>query len=401
MSTLRAMSGQKWDLSTSLLLVLACVQFTYWNHELNSKSAMAPMLLLSGFVYRLQMSSLGSLTACTAAGACVSLAAQVALCGLQAPFHLYNYVGYLDALLHCCCTPRLVIPGDDKLVPTSRGAIRLRCLHPKSRPPQRPGVAPPPTLVVIPDGPAVVEHMTPMVQVACDRVGCTAVLLDLPGFGSSVPSASHDHDFVGTAVAIHTALASAGHTAAGVILHGSCLPGLYALAFANVYPDITRGVLLAQTPSAEHLRQWADRVIPSPLVVPYLGQCAMFCLRRQFATKWFRIASAKTDPKRASRSVLWADKAHANMDQGGCFCLASAVQGTLYADDAPLQNVPPSIPVVCLWGGGDRSHSKTPADSIQALVPHATVRNLGPQVGHFPSMEREEAFFEELLLMVQ
>lgn len=401
MSTIHAMSGKPWDVSNGILLGLACVHFTFWNHGLYSQTAYAPMLLISGIVYRLQMPALGSLTACTAAGACISVAAQVAMFGLQGPVNLYQYVGCMDVCLHHCCAPRLMVPGDDKLFPTSKGAIRIRCLHPASRPPQCPGVAPPPTLVIIPDGPAVVEHMTPLAQAACDAVGCTAVLLDLPGFGFSIPTAGHTHDFVGTAVAIHTALSAAGHTAAGVILHGSCLPGLYALAFAKAFPDITKGVLLAQTPSPEHLKAWAHNTIPRPLVVPYLGQCAMFCLRRQFAGKWFRMASAKNDPKRTTRSSQWATKAHCNMDEGGCFCLASAVQGTLYADELPVSNVPASIPVACLWGSGDRSHKKTPPDSIKALVPHATVRNLGPGVGHFPSMECQSAFLEELLPLMQ
>ena len=401
MSTIQAMSGKPWDIAAGTLIALACIHFTFWNHEIHSKTSFAPMLLLSGFVYRLQMPALGSMTACTAAGACVAIAAQVAMFGLEGPIKLYHYVGYLDICLHRCCSSRLVVVGDDKLFPTSRGLIRLRCLHPASRPPQRPGIAPPPTLVVIPDGPAVVEHMTPLAQAACDAVGCTAVLMDLPGFGSSLPAASHTHDFVGTAVAMHTALSAAGHTAAGVVLHGSCLPGLYALAFAKAYPNITKGVLLAQTPSTDHLKEWAHNVIPAPLVVPFFGQCAMFCMRRQFVSKWFRIAAARGDEKRHVRSAQWAAKAHTNLDQGGCFCLASAVQGTLYADDLPVSGVPASIPVACMWGSGDRSHKKTPAESIKALVPHATVRDMGNTVGHFPSMECQSVFLEELLLMVQ
>jgi pimeloyl-ACP methyl ester carboxylesterase len=225
--------------------------------------------------------------------------------------------------------------------------------------------------------------------------------LDLPGFGLSLPSAEHDHDFIGTAIAMHTALSKAGFTAAGVILHASCLPGLYALAFAKAYPEVTKGLLLAQTPSPEHLKLWAKRVIPGPLKVPFLGQCAMFCLRRGFAEKWFRIAAARSDPHRKTRSVRWASEAHAVLDDGGCFCLASAVQGTMYAEHAWLADVSASIPVVCMWGSGDRSHAKTPADSLSQFIPHARVHDMGTSVGHFPSMECQDEFLSELLLMVQ
>jgi hypothetical protein len=103
----------------------------------------------------------------------------------------------------------------------------------------------------------------------------------------------------------------------------TCANGFFALHLAKHHPNRASHLILGQTPSFQSMRQWSDRMIPKVLHVPYVGQIIAASLVRKMAASWYKQAlpanSTQTD-----QFVQCADQA---LKSGGCFCLASLVQG--------------------------------------------------------------------------
>jgi hypothetical protein len=172
-----------------------------------------------------------------------------------------------------------------------------------------------------------------------------------------------------------------------VVLALPCSNGFYALRAAQIASDRVAALCLVQTPCAADMARWSERVVPWPVKVPGLGQLLQWWNRRATAQLWYgvlmRLAFSLSlyvcdshswkvhsilccRPRRykialPSKSPAIPDfqrTAVAALDGGGCFCLASVVQGLASSlpATAPL-SVPATVPVLGVWGERDRSHA--------------------------------------------
>ena len=244
-----------------------------------------------------------------------------------------------------------------------------------------------PAVLLVPDGPCVIEHYAPLVARLTPRV--RVVVADLPGFGFSVPGPRHDHRLRTGAEVLLAVLSGLGIERAVLAL--SCVNGYYGIAAAHLAPQRVTHLLLSQTPGMPAMRAWTERIVPAPIRVPVLGQLINFAQRRKVAAGWYRIALARREDR--PHFQYTADRALAD---GGCYCFAGVVQGmqATAADDPLLAPVP--VPATLLWGGADRSHRPTDPEGLRAHLPQLTVQRF-EQAGHFPDLEAPEAYAAVLL----
>ena len=249
-------------------------------------------------------------------------------------------------------------------------------------------LGPRPAVVLVPDGPNVIEHYAGIVE----RLSVThrVVVFDLPGFGFSFPQARYQHALAQGASVILGVLESLDLRQ--VTLACSCVNGFYALSAAKL--DRGRRIhrlVLSQTPSLADMRAWTARIVPKPLALPVLGQLLQYTQRKRAAAGWYHVALARKEDRPRFKAL-----AATALDHGGCFCLASVVQGMSSEPEEPdiLQGI--SVPVTLIWGAQDRSHKPTKPHSLLRLIPHARTRLL-TGCGHFPDLEDEDAFIDVIL----
>lgn len=262
-------------------------------------------------------------------------------------------------------------PAHTHLLDTPSG--RVRCLDTGGRGP---------ALVMVPDGPCVIEHYEALIARLAHHF--RVVCFDMPGFGFSYPSAEYDHGLRSGAQVLLDVLNAL--QLERVALSFTCANGFYALQAARQAPDRISQLVLAQTPSLGQMHHWVGRVIPRPLRVPGLGQVLTRVAQRRLAIRWYRGALPRsTDPQpfeQPSAQVLAS---------GGCFCLAGVVQGLLR--EHPAVALPPieDVPITLVWGTLDRSHRSTNPASLREHAPQAALIAF-PDCGHFPNLEQPARF---------
>lgn len=234
---------------------------------------------------------------------------------------------------------------------------------------------PGPCIVIVPDGPNVIEHyVTLIAQLARSaRVVC----FDMPGFGFSTPRADYRHTLDEGARAVLGVMDELGIERATLAF--SCANGFYALRAARIARDRVASLFLSQTPSLRAMHAWVDRVIPTPLRVPVMGQTIAWIGRRTIARQWYAQSLPRHTDLQPYRAV-----AQNALSAGGCFSLASVVQGLGAGAPSDLHGV--TVPCTLLWGRQDRSHTKTDPHSLRECAAHADIRSL-EAIGHFPDLE--------------
>jgi pimeloyl-ACP methyl ester carboxylesterase len=245
-----------------------------------------------------------------------------------------------------------------------------------------------PCVVMTPDGPNVIEHyaglfalLTPHLRVVC---------FDMPGFGFSAPSSGYDHSLDQGAAAIIELLDQLHVPKATLAM--SCANGFYALRVARLAPQRITHLVLSQTPSMQAMHRWTDRVVPTLLKLPLVGQLVSRLFRQKMAASWYRIALSK-----ATDATPYQQASHRALRCGGCFSLAGVVQGLLRESvDATLGT---HMPCTVLWGTQDRSHRVTDPQAVLRDVPHAEVI-VFDDCGHFPDLESPQRFAQILLTQV-
>lgn len=238
-----------------------------------------------------------------------------------------------------------------------------------------------PPLLIVPDGPCVIEHYADLIDLlAADfRVVC----LDLPGFGFSYPALTYDFSVAQTTEVIIEVMDLLDIRDASLAF--TCANGFLALRLAKQYPQRISHLVLGQTPSFAAMRQWNERIIPKILQVPYLGQAIAAGFARQFSSHWYDTALPHNSEHKSS-FVNIADQA---LQAGGCFCLASLVQGLTRTDDSEFDAV--SVPTLLIHGNRDRSHRHTDFASLREHVPQAEIITF-TGCGHFPDLERPQIY---------
>lgn len=239
-----------------------------------------------------------------------------------------------------------------------------------------------PVLLMVPDGPNVIEHHAAVIERLAPHA--RVICFDMPGFGYSRPPLGYAHTLDQGAQAVLTVMDALGVDVASLLF--SCANGFYAIAAARLAPRRIRRLLLCQTPGISAMPAWTLRNVPRPIRTPLVGQILMRGARRKFAHTWYGMAMPEKPQRNEFRSI--ADHA---LTHGGCFCLAGVVQGLSHATAAQLTGV--KQPTTLLWGDADRSHKHTRAESLLELLPHAQVRHL-PDCGHFPDLEQPQDYVE-------
>lgn len=245
-----------------------------------------------------------------------------------------------------------------------------------------------PAVVMAPDGPNVIEHHAALIDALAPHA--RVVCFDLPGFGFSRPGARYGHTLdegSGAILAVMDAL-----QVREAVLAFSCANGFYAIAAAKRAPARVRALVLAQTPGFSAMPAWTQRNVPRPIQLPVLGQAMNRALRYKLAHVWYGIAM----PDKPQRAEFRATAARA-LARGACYCLAGVVQGLSRADAAALAGV--KQPVTMTWGGSDRSHKHTRAESLLELLPQARIRHR-PDCGHFPDLEAPTEYAESIKEML-
>lgn len=242
-----------------------------------------------------------------------------------------------------------------------------------------------PVVLTTPDGPCVIEHYRELIKElsANFRVIC----FDLPGFGFSFPSSRYGFGRDETTDAIVELLDALSVSRA--IVAFTCVNGLTAMDLAKRHADRVSHLVLAQTPSADGMRKWADRNIRSVLRVPYVGQIAGAIGARYLATHWFNLSL----PKNSEHKPCLVKRARHAVETGGCFCLASLVQGSLRSPDEAVLGV--ACPTLMIHGDNDFSHKHTDFQSLTGTIPHARIITF-EGCGHFPNLERCPDYVEHL-----
>jgi len=133
------------------------------------------------------------------------------------------------------------------------------------------------------------------------------------------------------------------------------------------------------------LTEWTTKSIPSVLKIPVIGQITNAMMAKKFAGIWYNYALPKHHPNRESFS---STATHA-LNNGGCFCLSSLVQG-LKGDSDSLITLS-EVSTTLIWGAKDYTHRKTDKDSIRDHAAECEIIEFG-DCGHFPELENSSAF---------
>lgn len=133
------------------------------------------------------------------------------------------------------------------------------------------------------------------------------------------------------------------------------------------------------------MRTWTKRNIPKPLLIPYAGQAISAVKAKLLAKRWFDTALPLGSVHKTG-FVVQMQKA---LQAGGCFCLASLVQGLLQTEENDVGGI--QCPTLAIHGDSDFSHRHTDFGSIVDQIPHAQVVTF-QGCGHFPNLERPSEY---------
>ena len=242
-----------------------------------------------------------------------------------------------------------------------------------------------PVLVLTPDGPCVIEHFDALIKDFSENF--RVVCFDMPGTGFSFPNHGYRFGIAETADAVVELLDALSIAKAAFAF--TCANGFFAMNLAKRYPQRISHLVLAQTPSFASMRGWADRNIPGLLRVPYLGQAVTALKVEHLATRWF----SRALPRGSENKTTFVAHARKALQSGGCFCLASLVQGMFQIQDDDTSGV--QCPTLAIYGDSDFSHKLTKFHSIIESIPHARVLQF-EGCGHFPNLEQASRYVDHV-----
>lgn len=239
------------------------------------------------------------------------------------------------------------------------------------------------TLVIIPDGPNVIEHYFELMG----DLGkfYRLVIFDLYGFGYSVHNGKYDYSFGRTNLLMEELFKTLEIERPSLAF--PCANGFYGLSFARAFPEKVKHLFLIQTPSLGEMLKWADRIVPGYLKKPFLSQMIMPFVEKKFAQTWYDYALPKGVDRKPYQKVA-LDGLHG----GGNFCLCSLTQGLLSQENEQLE-LDSSVKTTLIHGDIDFTHKGTDFESIKAYSKGAEVITF-ENCGHFPDLEKKNQFIQ-------
>ena len=277
----------------------------------------------------------------------------------------FGQAGRLDESRALASRPRL------SFLDTSVGRIRMRRSESSTGP----------SVLFAADGPNVIEHYDALFDALRGRA--RAIVFEPPGTGASVPARGFDFTVDAFARACKEVVDDVGPTT----LVFPCYLGFVGRRIAQERPALVDALVTPQTPSWDDMRSWADTVDPKRLLrTPMLGQLMLTLRRRDVAATWY--AMSTSDKRFRAPFTAAANEA---FDFGGCFCLASLMQGYQRNDPTPSPEL--SVPTAVVWGPRDRTHRQS--DPHRALRGAEVV--MMSECGHSPELEDPPGFADWLL----
>ena len=242
-----------------------------------------------------------------------------------------------------------------------------------------------PVVLITPDPPNTIEHYNELIDALSSRM--RVICFDLPGFGFSFPHmrfrfspAEQEQAIVGLLDALEVETAT---------LAFNCVASLIAVGIAARHPERVERLVLSQAPSLSDALDWAQRVDPKRVIRRgVLGQAMMMVMPRKVARGWYRVALPK-----GSETEPYDRPAQTMLRNGGCYCLASALQALERSTEEIASGV--EVESVVLWGALDRTHRHSDPEAIKKHLPNAQVHILD-HCGHFPDLEDPETFTKVL-----
>lgn len=242
-----------------------------------------------------------------------------------------------------------------------------------------------PVILMTPDAPCIIKHHLELIDNL--RRDFRVVCFEMPGSGYAFPKAKYGFTISESASLVKEVMDALEIEKA--ILNFSCGNGLHALNFSKQYPDRATHLVLAQLASIEGMRSWTGHNIPRPLLVPYIGQVVCRIFDQKLSDKWFSVSLPRPSDHRESFSQISRE----SLKSGGCFCLASIVQGSSRSPDEDMLGT--KHPTLMVYGEEDYSHRHTDFSRLKSTIPHANIKGF-EGCGHFPNLERPEAFADSL-----
>jgi len=284
--------------------------------------------------------------------------------------------GYiLDGIRYILRSPSHAViaswPDDTNLIDTDAGKIRVKDTGGNK-----------PVIVMVPDGPCVIEHFETLISELLPHF--RVICFDMPGLGFSYPGLSYNFGFEENAKIIISVMDALKIERA--VLSFSCSNSFIAIAVAKNFPERVSRLVLAQTPSIHEMKnQWTKRNVPKPIQIPYIGQTINAIMSKKMASIWYDMAL----PKNSQHKENFVNLSLSALHSGGCFCLASIVQGVRNVDDNVINGI--EVPTTMVWGNKDWSHKNTKFESFRDHVPHCEILEFDG-CGHFPNLEQPRAF---------
>jgi len=232
-----------------------------------------------------------------------------------------------------------------------------------------------PVIIAVPDGPNVIEHHENLIlKLSKDfRVIC----FEFGGFGKSYPNSKYDYSFDKSSRLIINLMDILKIERATLCF--SCSNGFYAIKAAELFPERVKHLFLSQTPSITAMANWTDDNVPNMLRYPVIGQIANSFSERKLAKIWYSYAL----PKETNNST-YVKTAITSLNNGGCFCLSSLVQGLAKERMSKLNVL--EVPATIIWGKKDYTHRNTDNKSILEHLPNCEIIEF-ENCGHFPELE--------------
>lgn len=239
-----------------------------------------------------------------------------------------------------------------------------------------------PAILNIPDGPNVIEHHQELIAKLSKNF--RVICFELPGLGFSYPNSIYDYSFPKASKLIINLMdiLKVDKTA----LAFSCSNGLYAMKTAELFPERINRLFLSQTPSLHSMNKWTEDAIPKILKYPLIGQLVNLFSAKKFARVWYKYALPKTtDISKYQNTAL------NSLNNGGCFCLSSLVQGLDKEKNTTIKVM--DIPSTLIWGTKDYTHRKTNNKSIKEHLPNCEIVEFNNS-GHFPELEETDRYVQ-------
>lgn len=238
-----------------------------------------------------------------------------------------------------------------------------------------------PRLLLATDGPNVIEHYDELIAAFAGRAD--VAVFEPPGTGGSAPARGFDFTVNAFTQVCGEVLDAVGPRT----LVFPCYLGFVGQALARQKTSQVTRLVTPQTPSWSDLAVWVDLVDPRRIVrTPVIGQVVMAAGRRRIARGWYHASTG--DQRFREPFVRAANEAFA---QGGCFCLASLMQG-YERSPAPLAAELP-VKTAVVYGARDRTHKRS---NFDASTPGAEVVRFDG-CGHCPDLEDPKGFSDWLL----